>query len=111
MIRKKSIFFDLVLVLITFGLWNLWMQYRQIRDFNNISNKNYSFLKWFFLSIITFGIYHVYHEYKLTRDMIEEVSPKSDSQLIGIIAGVVSATGLWIFVDVFQTELLNQKAR
>ena len=111
MIRKKSIFFDLVLVLITFGLWNLWMQYRQIRDFNNISNKNYSFLKWFFLSIITFGIYHVYHEYKLTRDMIEEVSPKSDSQLIGIIAGVVSATGLWIFVDVFQQELLNQKAR
>ena len=109
-IRSKSIFVDLILIFITFGFWNIWMQYRQIRDFNKISNYRYSFLKWFLFSLITFGIDHVYHEYKLTRGMIKEVEPDSDAQLIGLIAGAISATGLWIFVDIYQQDLLNQKS-
>ena len=110
MISKKSIIIDLILILITGGLWNLWMQYRQIRDYNKVSDHQYSFLKWLFFTIITFGIYHIYHEYKLTRDIVKDVDPSADAQLVGLIAGAVSATGLWVFVDLYQQDLLNQKA-
>ena len=111
MISKKSIIIDLILVILTGGIWNVWMQYRQIRDYNKASkNPEYSFFKWFLFSLITFGLYHIYHEYKLTRD-IAILANKEDSELLGLIAGVVSATGLWIFVDLYQQELLNQTVK
>lgn len=109
-ISKKSIILDLILVLLTGGLWNIWMQYRQIRDFNKVSTHKYSFFKWAFFSLITFFLYHIYHEYKLTRDMVKEVDPTADAEILGLIAGVISATGLWVFVDLYQQELLNRKA-
>ena len=108
-IKKKNLFIDLILIIITGGIWNIWMQYRQIRDFNSVSNSNqYSFLKWLFFSLITFGIYHIYHEYKLTRDfcLLNEVN---DAELIGIFSGIVSATGFWFIIDLYQQSLLNEK--
>lgn len=107
-IKKKNLFIDLILIVITGGLWNIWMQYRQIRDYNSISNNpKYSFIKWLLLSIITFGIYHIYHEYKLTRDFCL-LNNINDAELIGIFAGIISATGLWIAIDLYQQSLLNE---
>lgn len=106
--KKHSILFDLILILITGGLWNIWMQYRQIRDYNILHNGNYSFLKWFLFSLITLGFYHIYHEYKLTRDMILNSHHPENAELIGILAGAISATGLWMIIDLYQQELLNQ---
>ena len=111
MVSKKSILIDLVLVLITGGLWNLWMQYRQIRDYNVLNagrGESYSFFTWLFFSIITLGLYHIYHEYKLTRDIYILSAEDGDIELIALFAAIVSATGLWIFVDLYQQELLNR---
>lgn len=110
-IEHKNLILDLILILITGGLWNLWMQYRQIRDFNVAKNNDeYSFLKWLLLTLITFGLYHIYHEYRLTRDMYEAVSAASNGLEVGIIAGLISATGAWIFVDLYQQSILNEIA-
>ena len=85
------------------------MQYRQIRDFNTyLGEKKYSFIFWLFFTIITFGIYHIYHEYKLTRDMYEVITDTGSSFEVGLIAGIISATGAWIFVDLYQQTMLNQ---
>ena len=111
MVEKKSIIIDLIFVLITGGLWNLWMQYRQIRDYNILNEdtgKNYSFFKWLFFTIITLGLYHIYHEYKITRDIYILSAEDGDVELVALVAGVISATGLWIFVDLYQQELLNR---
>jgi hypothetical protein len=107
-IDNKNILIDFILILITGGLWNIWMQYRQIRDFNiYLDIDKYSFFKWLFLSLITFGLYHIYHEYKLTRDMYESVTSIDNGLEVGIIAGAISATGAWIFVDLYQQSILN----
>jgi hypothetical protein len=108
--QQKNIIIDLILILITGGLWNIWMQYRQIRDYNNINRtKNYSFFKWFIFTLVTFGIYHVYHEYKLTRDIYLLTGNTDNAEIVGLIAGAISITGLWIFVDLYQQELLNRR--
>ena len=107
-IIKKNIFLDFILIIITAGIWNLWMQYRQIRDYNaHLGFKKYSFLKWLIFTILTFGLYHLYHEYKLTRDMYETITGMNNGLEIGIISGAVSATGAWIFVDLYQQSILN----
>jgi hypothetical protein len=110
MAESKNIVLDLILIVLTGGIWNLWMQYRQIRDYNAmIRRKEYSFLRWFFFTLLTLGIYHIYHEYKLTRDFCLLNNIVEDVELISILAGVISATGMWIFVDVYQQILLNRK--
>jgi hypothetical protein len=107
-IDKKNLLIDFILILITGGIWNIWMQYRQIRDFNTcLETGRYSFFKWLVLTLLTFGIYHVYHEYKLTRNMYESLLGKDNGFEVGIIAGLVSATGAWIFVDLYQQSILN----
>lgn len=106
---KKNLLIDFLLILISGGLWNLWMQYRQIRDFNIFLGTNrFSFLKWFFLTLITFGLYHIYHEYRLTRDMYESQIGSPEGFEVGLIAGIISATGLWILVDLYQQSILNE---
>jgi hypothetical protein len=107
-IKQKSFLFDLLFIIITGGLWNIWMQYRQIRDFNNLINQDkYSFIKWAILTLITFGLYHVYHEYKLTKDIcLTNNIPEKET--IAIVAALISITGLWIFVDLYQQEQINQ---
>jgi hypothetical protein len=110
-IDRKNLLLDFILILLTGGLWNLWMQYRQIRDFNTVlGEKAYSFLKWFLLTVLTLGLYHIYHEYKLTRHMWEFSQIETDEKNgfeVGIIAGIISATGAWIFVDLYQQSVLN----
>ena len=107
--KKHNLLIDFILILITGGIWNIWMQYRQIRDFNIcLGEKKYSFLKWLFLTFITFGLYHIYHEYKLTRNIYESAGNLDNGLEIGIIAGLISATGAWIFVDLYQQTLLNE---
>jgi hypothetical protein len=108
-IDKKNLLIDFALIVLTGGLWNIWMQYRQIRDFNICLNEEkYSFLKWLLFTLLTFGLYHIYHEYKLTRDMYEFVAGKNNGLEVGIIAAIISATGAWIFVDLYQQSILNE---
>lgn len=104
--KKHSIIIDLLLILFSFGIWNLWMQYRQIRDINKISNKKFSFFLWLIFTILTFGIYHVYHEYKLTKTIAQELGSQN-AFVLGIISALLSVTGLWILVDLFQQDMLN----
>ena len=107
-IEKKNILLDLILILITGGIWNVWMQYRQIRDYNiDLGEQKYSFIFWGIVTVCTFGIYHIYHEYKLTRDMYENVTGQNNGLEVGIIAGLISATGAWISVDLYQQSVLN----
>lgn len=107
-LERKNLILDLILILLTAGIWNVWMQYRQIRDFNTLQNVvQYSFFKWLILTVITFGLYHIYHEYKLTRDLWQTYSGNQDGLEVGLIAGLVSATGAWIFVDLYQQSVLN----
>lgn len=65
---KFSVVFDILLYIFTLMIWNLVWQNRQMGFCNDLGDRReFSFAKWFFLSIITFGIYHLYHEYVMGR--------------------------------------------
>jgi len=58
----------LVLTLLTFGLFNLYWNYRQMEGCNELlAKKEFSFFWWVVLVVITFGLYHFYYQYKMGR--------------------------------------------
>ena len=69
-IEPKNLIIDILLTLLTGGLWNLWVQYRQMKNVNTILKRD-SFSPFWTLvfSLLTFGIYFFYHEYKLTDEI------------------------------------------
>lgn len=107
--NKKSILLDILLTFITFGLWNIWVQYRQMRDYNKMHmNKEYSFIVWAIFCLLTFGLYHIYHEYKLTKDILILGGTKNPQEY-AIICAIATAFGLWFIVDSYQQAVLNEK--
>jgi hypothetical protein len=107
--KKHSILFDIILALLTAGLWNIWVQRRQIRDTNTlIGEDKYSFLKWGIFSLLTFGIYHIYHEYIMTKDILSNLN-NDTAELLSVGAAVCSAFGLWILVDAFHQQKFNER--
>lgn len=111
MIESKSIFIDILLTIITGGLWNLWVQYRQIRDSNLIlpPDRRKSFLMMLILTFITFGIYFIWHEYRLTKDLHIRSQGREKTE-VEILCAVATFFGLWFIVDSYQQSLLNDVA-
>jgi hypothetical protein len=105
---KKNIVLDIIFTVLTFGLFNIWVNYRQINSLNILLGfQKYKFLKWLFLSIITFGIYHLYHEFIMTKDvslLLKRPNPEQD----GVIAIFLSIFGGSIVIDAFQQYLINK---
>ncbi len=59
---KRSIVAGILLTLVTFGIYGLYWQYKQMATLNAWLERNeYSFWLWFFLSIITCGIFGIYY--------------------------------------------------
>lgn len=107
-IKVNSIFLDIILTLCTFGIWNLWVQLRQISDTNEIlgSKEFPSVFKLIILSLITFGIYFIYHEYTLTK-RLHQLNFGEEFFHIELLIILFTALGLWFLVDSYQQSLLN----
>jgi len=68
----RNIALDIVLTLITCGIWGLYWQYKQMECLNAwLGREEYSFLLWFLLSILTCGIFAIYYEYKMAKGINE----------------------------------------
>jgi hypothetical protein len=109
MVEKKSILIDILLTVITGGLWNLWVQYRQIRDTNEAlpEGQKKSFILLLLFSLLTFGLYFIWHEYKLTKELHILVYG-SDRLEVELLCGVATFLGLWFIVDSYQQSLINE---
>lgn len=109
-LRKErcSLIRDIILTILTFGLWNFYIQYRQIHFVNKIRINDGvpSVFFIFIFSIFTFGIYFCYHEYKMTKKL-HEVVGFHDQQVVEILAAVITFIGLWFIVDLYQQYLIN----
>lgn len=108
--ESKSIFLDILLTIITFGLFNLWVQYRQISDVNNLKGqKSMSFFLMVILTIITFGLYFIWHEFKMTREL-HRLRFGIEKPEVEILCAIATFFGLWFVVDSYQQLLLNEIA-
>ncbi len=102
----RSVVFDLILTLCLCGLWNIWVQARQMRALNFIlRTERYSFWPWLIFTLLTCGLYHFYHEYKMSKDLCVALNrPHSDRPLLHI---VLCCLGLSIVVDAIQQSEIN----
>ena len=90
----RSIVVDLLLTVITCGLYGLYWQYKQMETLNAwLRRKDFSFGLWLLLSIITCGIFAMYYEYKMAKGINEiqeqnNLRVASDLPLICLILAI-----------------------
>ena len=66
----RNIGISIILSLITFGIYALYWQYKQMKILNAwIGREEHVFWNWFLLSIVTCGIYEVFEEYKMSQSI------------------------------------------
>ena len=103
----RNIAVDLLLTIFTLGLFNLWVQHKQIVALNKIVGfPKYSFIAWLLFTIVTFGFYHIYHEYRKTKDaIVRQVPSETNAPLITILLCVF---GFAFVADAIMQSHINQ---
>lgn len=105
--KNESIIKDFFLTLLTLGLYNFYVQFRQIEDVNYIYKQDkHSLTRTFLYSVLTFGFYFCYHEYKLTLDL-QEKAFGSKKAIMSLWVFPATFFGIWAVVDSYQQALLN----
>ena len=103
----RNIAVDLVLTLVTCGIYNVFIQYKQILAVNAmLRQEKYSFVPWFLLSLITCGLYHVYHEYRVSEDIARILEDRSGQ--LPLISLLLSLFGLSFVADAIQQSKINE---
>lgn len=103
----RSIVLDIVFTILTCGLYNFWVQYKQIETINHMIRQNkYSFLSWLLLCLVTCGLYHIYHEFRKTEDICHVVGKDPGSETL--ITIVLTVLGMHIVADALQQVMLNK---
>ena len=109
-IKKEycSLLRDIFLTIITFGLWNLYVQIRQIRFLDKLEPDNGipSIFFIIILSLLTFGLYFCYHEYRVAKKLHQALG-ENDQELVEVLCGLATFLGLWILTDLYQQYLIN----
>lgn len=102
----RDIAFDIILTIITLGIFNLYVNYKQMEAVNfMLKVEKYSFLKWFLLSLVTCGLYHLYHEYVMAEDIAKHVGREGGTD--GLICLVLCLFGLPVVADAIQQHHIN----
>lgn len=107
---KVSIAKYVIFSIITFGIFNIYWQYKQMMFVNSAAaEEKFSFVKWLIFTIITCGIYHIYYEYVMGREIIflQEKLGIIKSQDLPVISIVLSIIGLTIVTDAIQQREIN----
>ena len=79
----RSIPVDLILTIITCGIYGLFWQYKQMEALNGwLRRRDFSFGLWLLLSIITCGIFAMYYEYKMAKG-INEIQEQNNLRVAG----------------------------
>ncbi len=102
----RSVVRDLVFTILTFGFFNLYVQYRQMAALNALlMETRYRFWPWLFWTILTFGLYHVYHEYRRGEDLKGLL--KRPTRYEPVAALVLTLVGFGIVTDCIHQYLIN----
>ena len=103
----RNIGMDIILTIVTCGLFNIYLQYRQIAALNDMTQPHrYSFSMWFLLTLVTLGIYHLYHKYRMSEDIYRVKNGQAGSE--PILHVLIAAFGFVIVVDALQQVEINR---
>lgn len=107
----SSIVKDIILSIVTCGIYLIFWQMRQIRALNYLlGEEKYSSGKWFLLTIVTCGVYHFYHEYVTSQSIvdIQRKFGKPESANLPALGLVLTFLGGGIITDVIQQTEINK---
>jgi hypothetical protein len=102
---------DIILFVITCGIYGLFWTARQMKAVNYlVGQEKFSFVKWFFLCIVTCGIYHIFYEYSMAQAIVEaqERRNRPVSANLPVISIVLTIIGLHIVTDAIQQDEINK---
>lgn len=115
---RRNVALDLILTILLCGLWNLVLQYNQIKTLNYLLKEDrFSYWRMYIFTVLTCGIYFVYHEYKKAeafQNFLAKETPAKVDTSDPVLAAVLCVIGFnFVYDAILQTkinEYLNAKA-
>lgn len=107
----SNIAMDIVLSLITCGIYWFFWQARQMRAINHLlGQQRYNFWMWFLLTIVTCGLYNIYYEYYMAQGLVEAQDKRNlpRSKDLPVLSLVLTIIGLNIVTDAIQQNEINK---
>jgi hypothetical protein len=107
----SNIALDIVLTLITCGIYYFFWQARQIRAINHLlGQEKYNFWLWFLLTLVTCGLFNIYYEYYMAQGLIEaqEKHGRVKSKELPVLSLLLTIFGLSIVADAIQQNEINK---
>ena len=101
----------LILTIFTFGIFNLYWNYRQMRICNDLlQRQEFRFWVWLLLTIVTCGIYHIFYQYKMGAAIVEIGRALNIDVLdkLPLLSVIITILGLSIVVDCIHQHELNK---
>jgi hypothetical protein len=107
----SNIAMDVILTLITCGIYYFFWQARQFRAVNYLlGQERYSLWLWFLLTLITCGLYNIYYEYYLAQGLVEaqEKNGCQKSRDLPVLSLILTIIGLNLVTDAIQQNEINK---
>ena len=101
----------LILTVVTFFVFNLYWNYRQMASCNELLGRDeFSWPSWLLLSILTCGIYHLFYQYNMGA-AINEIQDGLDMPVtdgLPVMSVVAAILGFGIVADCIHQYELNK---
>ncbi len=107
----SNIALDIILSIITCGIYWFFWQARQMRALNYLlKEQRFNFLLWFLVSLITCFLFNIYYEYIMAQAIvqIQKKQGKTLSNDLPVLSLVLSIFGLHIITDAIQQHEINK---
>jgi ABC-type thiamin/hydroxymethylpyrimidine transport system permease subunit len=105
---------SVILSVVTFGLYDLYWNYRQMDACNDLVGRpEFSWGMWFLLTIITCGIYHIFYQYKMASVIVEVQRNRGTHvfESLPVLSALVSLLGFGLIVDCIHQDEINKLCR
>ena len=101
----------LILTLVTFFLFNLYWNYRQMLACNDLLDRDeFIWLRWVVLTLLTCGLYHLYYQYKMGA-AINEIQYDRDlpvTEGLPVLSVVTAILGVGVVADCIHQHEINK---
>lgn len=107
----SNIVVDIILTIITCGIYLFFWQARQIKTLNFLlREQRFSFVLWFFVSILTCFIFNIYYEYIMAKAIVElqkhdGIQQSNDLPVLSLLLAIF---GLHVVADAIQQYEINR---
>ena len=107
----RDILVNLLLTVITCGLYNIYWNYREMLVVNGLlKREEFNFATWLLFSFLTCGIYHMFYEYRmgLAIQEIQEMYGQPKDPNLPVVSLGLSIFGLTVVADAIQQHFINK---